>query len=357
MSDRRPLRVLFRVVAGPRAGYGHLVRATVLADALGVQARISIRGPSAAASVARRLGGAVITGTAQEALARERPDVLVLDDCARRGTTSWRRAARRIGLPVVSVHDAGIGRGPADLFVDGSIVAGGPPRGAGAALCGPRYAVIRKPRRRTRRPGRHDSGGPVVLIALGGGPRFALAVRLARALLAAVPGVRVRVAGGFGAVPMTRVDRVTFVRTASGLGAELARADAALVAGGVTLYEACAAGTPVVAAAVVPAQRPAIEALARLGAVIDGGGGSARWWTGPRIARAVALVAETVDDRRRAEDLSDSAKSNRGRRGRRARGCRDRPTRRHVGRPGSREAERTCATMTRVFGGTAADRR
>jgi spore coat polysaccharide biosynthesis predicted glycosyltransferase SpsG len=79
-----------------------------------------------------------------------------------------------------------------------------------------------------------------------------------------------------------------------GLGRELQRADIAVVAGGVTLYEACAIGTPVVATAVVPAQRPAIAGFARAGAALDGG----RIGTMPRAsARQVAtLVATLVKD-------------------------------------------------------------
>jgi spore coat polysaccharide biosynthesis predicted glycosyltransferase SpsG len=40
------------------------------------------------------------------------------------------------------------------------------------------------------------------------------------------------------------------------------------VAGGLTLYEACALGTPVVAVPVVPGQRPALAAAASAGAVV-----------------------------------------------------------------------------------------
>jgi hypothetical protein len=51
-----PLRVLFHAAAGPRLGFGHLVRCRSLARALGVDARVSIRG-SAATRVAAALAG------------------------------------------------------------------------------------------------------------------------------------------------------------------------------------------------------------------------------------------------------------------------------------------------------------
>ena len=55
------------------------------------------------------------------------------------------------------------------------------------------------------------------------------------------------------------------------MSADLAACDVAVVAGGVTLYEACAVGVPVVALAVVAAQRPAIADFAVRGAAIDAG--------------------------------------------------------------------------------------
>jgi spore coat polysaccharide biosynthesis predicted glycosyltransferase SpsG len=75
----------------------------------------------------------------------------------------------------------------------------------------------------------------------------------------------------------------------------LANCDVAVVAGGVTLYEACALGTPAVGLAVVSAQRRAIREFAKRRAIVDAGIASSR--SVERAAREVrALLA---DERRR----------------------------------------------------------
>jgi spore coat polysaccharide biosynthesis predicted glycosyltransferase SpsG len=72
----------------------------------------------------------------------------------------------------------------------------------------------------------------------------------------------------------------------AGLADALATAAVAVVAGGLTLYEACALGTPVVALAVVPAQQFAIRAAAAAGAVIDA--------SAPTPAQAITRAADGV---------------------------------------------------------------
>src|SRR5690606_17463728 len=81
----------------------------------------------------------------------------------------------------------------------------------------------------------------------------------------------------------------------------LARASVAVVAGGVTLYEAAALGVPVVAVPVVAGQRPAVAAFDRAGAAVAASPGSPR-----AIARAAVVL---LRDPSRAGQL--------GRRGRR----------------------------------------
>jgi spore coat polysaccharide biosynthesis predicted glycosyltransferase SpsG len=84
-----------------------------------------------------------------------------------------------------------------------------------------------------------------------------------------------------------------------GLAAALRDADVAVVAGGVSLYEACAVGTAAVATAVVPAQRPCIEAFVRAGAILDGGHvGRAPAIAATRVARAVARLVGDAGARR-----------------------------------------------------------
>jgi spore coat polysaccharide biosynthesis predicted glycosyltransferase SpsG len=282
--------VLFRVAAGPRIGFGHLVRAVSLAKALKVEARLSIRGGRQAVAVARRMGATVVAGgTARSVLAGGAPALLVLDDRVASRTGSWRRAARRLGIPIAGVHDLGIGLGDADLVIDGSLR---PTVRAGArSLLGPRYAILRPGlvrRRLHALAARRARGGssPRVLVSLGGGPRRGLAVRVARLVAARHPEATVGVAAGFVKsagreassgiqwIPSDRFDEA------------LAQADVAVIGGGVTLLEACCLGVPCVAVAVAASQRPSVEEAAARGAVLDGG-----LLDGPRACAVAADAA------------------------------------------------------------------
>jgi spore coat polysaccharide biosynthesis predicted glycosyltransferase SpsG len=287
--------VLFRVAAGPRVGFGHLVRATSLAQALGVRALLSIRGshPSAVRA-ARRLGAVVVRGTAPgRVLGRTMPDLFVVDDRVAHATGSWRRAARRLQVPIVSIHDLGLGLGDADLVVDGSI-------GATASECaarhltGPRHAILNPV---VLRP---SAGGPRqpardVVVALGGGPRRSLARRLALAVCRRRPGTRIAIAGGFvGARTPPTAEAgpgVTWIDSRD-LGGALGAASVAVVGGGVTLYECLALGVASVAVSVAASQRPTVQALAVRGAIVDGGPlGASR----PQMRRLAVLVGDLLD--------------------------------------------------------------
>jgi UDP-2,4-diacetamido-2,4,6-trideoxy-beta-L-altropyranose hydrolase len=272
MAHRGPLRVLFRVAAGPRTGFGHLVRAASLGRAFGVEPRFSIRGPQSARVAARRLGGRVLEhGAAGALLRRDSPDVLVIDDRVASATRPWRRAARRLGIPIVSVHDLAIGPGDSDLVVDGSLgaerlwVTGVP------ALLGPRFSILNPQLVEVRRASRIADAAPHVVIALGGGPRRQAAGRLASAVIGRRPDATVSVAGGFvGSGQPSGRARICWLPP-SALGASLASATVAVVGGGVTLYEEAALGVPTMALAVVASQRPTVEAFAAHGAALDGG--------------------------------------------------------------------------------------
>src|SRR5262245_49304943 len=117
------VRVMFRLAAGSRLGFGHLVRGRALARALGVdRVDVSIRGGSAARQLARRFGMELHEGAAADTLQRVEPDVLVIDDPSRAAAERWCRVARAQHVPVVSIHDLGLAFCGADLAIDGSIV-------------------------------------------------------------------------------------------------------------------------------------------------------------------------------------------------------------------------------------------
>ena len=122
MSVTADTRVLFRAPAGPRRGFGHLVRCRSLARALGVRPLIAIRGGQRVRAAARALGCDVIDGAPSAVIARVAPHVLIVDDPIASEARRWIACARRAGCRVVSVHDLGVGACDGDLVVDGSLV-------------------------------------------------------------------------------------------------------------------------------------------------------------------------------------------------------------------------------------------
>ncbi|MEO7788445.1 MAG: hypothetical protein ABIX28_02635 [Vicinamibacterales bacterium] len=285
------MRALFRIAAGPRLGFGHLVRARVLSRALGIERPlISLRGPVSAGASAKRLRMQLLSGTAAALVARVRPEVLVLDDPSAVAARPWCLAARRAGVPVASVHDLGTAFCGSDLAIDGSLVH--PDRARRAQdvpktlLAGAEYAVLdgrvrTEPRRRHRRS--------PVLIALGGGPRRSVAQKLALALREARPSLRVRVAGGLVPIAGDARQGIAWLPPQPGLARELARCRVAVTGGGLSLYEAATLGAAVVAWPVVRAQYPTVKAFDRRGL-------AAAILPGPRrVARAVEAILAAVD--------------------------------------------------------------
>jgi spore coat polysaccharide biosynthesis predicted glycosyltransferase SpsG len=279
--DVRPTRILFRVAAGPRIGFGHLVRAARLSDALRGETWISLRGARRQELGARGLRQ---VGDAVGVLDTLRPDALVLDTPIAHDAARWLSAARRRGIAVISMHDAGIAPVASDLAVDGSVAACGPIPGARRTLLGPRYAVIDRRAAFVRTT--NATANRTILIALGGGPRRGVSRRLASAIAARLPDARILVAGGFVSAvrpvsqsngnpqtpirnPQSTIRNVLWLGPQDGLASLLAETDVAVVAGGLTLYESGAAQVPTVGVAVVPAQVPAIRAFAAAGASVD----------------------------------------------------------------------------------------
>jgi len=113
-----------------------------------------------------------------------------------------------------------------------------------------------------------------VLISFGGGPRAGVAQLIARELCRRHPSLEVLLPAP-AAPPDEEANagdaRIRSLTLRDGLGAVLHDVDLAVLGGGMSLYEAAAAGVPAVALAVVPAQRPTIQGLARAGVVRSAG--------------------------------------------------------------------------------------
>jgi UDP-2,4-diacetamido-2,4,6-trideoxy-beta-L-altropyranose hydrolase len=192
------------------------------------------------------------------------------------------------------VHDD-IRAHDADLVVCGSLGIGRL-QTAGDLLNGTRFylldrGVVAARRARLARP---DDRAHRVLVALGGGQHVRrMAQRLVDAIATRRPDAAIVVAAGFsrGLRPPLRGARWLSART--GLTLALRDCDVAVVAGGVTLYEACAIGAPAVGLAVVRGQRRAIQAFASHGAIVaaTGAGGAA-------IDAAAAGVAALLGSQR-----------------------------------------------------------
>lgn len=292
-----PRPVLFRVAGGHRLGFGHVVRAMSLAKALGVPAWLSVRGTESARRVARHLGAQLDERTLEEMLtAGEQTGetrLVVIDDPNRHAAGRALALARRHHAAVASVHDLGIAPIASDLAIDGSIVSLRRHWPAAEVLLGSRYAVLDADIAglRAYRTARVDTASahpteampfideqPRVVISLGGGTRAGLSWRLGRELALAFPDVQVIVASGFTNGTRARkaagaclMRNLRPLRAPEELRLELARATVAIVAGGVTLYEAAALGVPAVAVAVVPAQRPTIAGFVKIGAASAAG--------------------------------------------------------------------------------------
>jgi spore coat polysaccharide biosynthesis predicted glycosyltransferase SpsG len=261
MTSCADLRVLFRAPAGPRRGFGHLVRCRSLARALGVRPLVALRGGTKVDEAALALGCDVVHGSVNRVLRALAPDVLVVDDPVTADARRWMAAGRRAGCLVVSVHDLGIGCLDADLVIDGSVTRNARAR-RGVTLAGPQYALLDP-----SLIDEDESRDPYsVLVALGGGPRAELAIDIAEAIVEAAPEATVRVAGGFVSTPAQARQQITWVGPARSLHQEMARASVAVVGGGVSLYEACALGTPAIGVPVVAAQRPTVAAFVARGA-------------------------------------------------------------------------------------------
>jgi dTDP-4-amino-4,6-dideoxygalactose transaminase len=160
LRSSRPLRCtcVAVVAAGPRIGFGHLMRARTLAEALGQRPVVMVRGGNAAVRTARELGCEVVD---RRASALDGFQTVIVDDPSPRQRRVWIERAHRAGALTVAIHDGVSTHAAATLVVDGSIAT---PEAAGAGrACGPRFAILDRriaSRRRSCRCSGRPSGRP-----------------------------------------------------------------------------------------------------------------------------------------------------------------------------------------------------
>src|SRR5262245_58487606 len=95
MRTGEGMRVLFAAAAGPRLGFGHLVRCRSLARVLGVPPRVVLRASAATRRRAVQAGWTVIDVLDDQSLQKANPQILVVDDPLAAAVRRWLRRADR----------------------------------------------------------------------------------------------------------------------------------------------------------------------------------------------------------------------------------------------------------------------
>jgi UDP-2,4-diacetamido-2,4,6-trideoxy-beta-L-altropyranose hydrolase len=286
--------VLFRTVAGPEIGFGHLRRCLTLAGALeavGVRASflvtpVLLERVAAAGFEAIAVGADGGVAETLEHAGKASARVVVTDSY---DLTGDYHAAVMRAVRVVAIDDLAERALPVDLVVNGSAGAEHLAyRGAASTqyLVGPRYMLLR--------PEFGEWSGRAtqervhrVLVMTGGGDVHGLAPRLARWTIETLGDVDVDVVLGpmvAAAPPETLTAhgrqmfawpaRATLHRDPEDIRSLMRSADLAVCAGGQTLYELAATGTPAVAVQAAANQTKNLAALAAAGTVVVAGAAS-----------------------------------------------------------------------------------
>ncbi|MEW5772130.1 MAG: hypothetical protein AB1916_01280 [Thermodesulfobacteriota bacterium] len=278
-------RVLFRVDAGrlPGLSFGHLERCHVLAEQLraehGSDIALLMRPLADGLARARALGERVALPEEWPALLAA-ADILVMD-LPYDPEPEILDAARRAGAFLALLDDTGRDLFPCDAVLNSSLLANPAmyPR-ARHTLLGPEHFILGPGFAGLRHRGSGDGGPALVLFSFGGSDPAGLTLRTLHALdgLAPFPACRLQVVLGPGFGPTDEVEAALAALPAPG---EILRAprdvaplfagcDLAVCAGGRTLYELHALGTPTLALASAPHEEQQVEAFAQRGLIAGG---------------------------------------------------------------------------------------
>ncbi len=280
-SPKKPV-LWVRTAAGPDIGFGHLRRSIILSRLLSdslapaflhdSQDRWTKKGASENGWEAIPLGGA----TAQRA--GKLPEALLVDTREETGLTALIAFARRHGTPVISIHDLGLNPLPSDIIIDGSLLGEENTRtncgptyyfGTSYLVIDPVFAGLHRRRRQMRRRIQR------VVVSLGGGNTG----RFCRKVLHGLQlwGREIEVLGlpGFSDWGQEHVSEsdwspvhFRWIEPPEPVAAMMS-ADIAITAGGLSIFEALCAGTPVLALSHDHLQHLTVAKLADGGACID----------------------------------------------------------------------------------------
>jgi spore coat polysaccharide biosynthesis predicted glycosyltransferase SpsG len=309
--------VLFRVDAGRREGlsFGHLSRCLLLARAVaerwGATSRFLMAPIPEGLAHARAQGAEAIPWRPGEARRRLAAAGGLVVDLPGGPNPELLAAAGRRGVWTVVVDDTGQPVTRADAVLNPGVLARPESYPPGARLLlGPEYAVLPPgldpARRAPRRP-----GAPLrVLVTLGGSDPTGLTLRVLEELAARPwpgaaftvilgPGFGEKRAGRARALAAFSAAAVELVAAPAELAPYLVAADAAVCAGGQTLYELAAAGPALVALASTAFEARVIRAFAARGLVAAG---LEQWRPGAfrqALARALELAGREGEEARR----------------------------------------------------------
>ena len=299
-------RIVCWADAGPAFGLGHVSRTLAIAEACaarGAACRFVLPAdPTARAWLAAAgMPEPILLGEQDPALVRvleaaADADAVVVD--VQRPLAAAEVRALGACAPVLLVDDTGPGAAEAALVL---APFGAPPAGGAGArwLVGPAHVPLRRAFETRPAPARASRGGePLVLVSLGATDPGGLTVPVVETLGA------LRAAG-------TRLDACVLANPASAvwralpallgrldllpavaaeperMPAWLAAADLAVVAMGVTVYEAMACGVPAIVVCRTSGDVEHARALEATGAIVSLG----PHWTPPRLAAAVEALA------------------------------------------------------------------
>ena len=282
-------QVAFRVNGGPEVGLGHLRRCLTLAQALirrGTGVLFFVNDDGGSARLLEESGVDVLRVPAQEIrhldltrrhIADRGVQALVVD--------SYDVAADALGhveVPVAAIVDAPPPAPlPVQMLTNAAADAPSRPCPAGPAtrlLLGPRFVLLRE---EFASPGRGDVRNDIarVLISTGGSDPGCRTPQLMRLVHAALPDAHLDVVAGpyFSEALLGDLDRLAAILPASihrnprRMRALMADADLAVTAGGQTVYELAATGTPAIAVCFADNQRANLTGMAARGALVYAG--------------------------------------------------------------------------------------
>ncbi len=266
-----------RTAAGPSVGFGHLVRSLALAGLLkrsleplflldrfdaGSLSQVAARGlrytPFRPGEVWSKL---------------PLPCGVLIDTRLTGGTTSLLEGARSRGIPVFSIHDLGLSPLPSDIVIDGSMLPAPEqfPRRDTSFYTGTSYLVLDPTYGLLHRRSKPVSPRIKTLtLSLGGGNSREAFVKVLQGLrlwnrridVVGIPGF-----SRWGQEELAQNDwqpvRFRWAASTESVARLMFQADLALTTGGLAVFEALCAGTPVMALSVDSLQQITVSMLAK----------------------------------------------------------------------------------------------